>query len=395
MIKKRNSIAEVFAVSFMLGLTSFGGPTAHIGYFHSEYVNKRKWLDNEHYADLVALCQVLPGPASSQVGMGIGMQRAGVLGAIAAWLGFTLPSALVLTLAALYMSTINVTDAGWLHGLKIVAVVVVVQAIMNMSRQMASEKVTALLAAFSTGCVLMMPSPWTQVLAIGICGLLGLFFFRKEFVVGKENQAAMSSASIKLSYKPMTWLAIFFIGLIVLPIASNYFTNDYLSLFEKLYRTGGLVFGGGHVILPLMELELVPSGYITKDAFFAGYSLAQAVPGPLFTLASFVGTYSRGIIGGIVAILGIFMPAFLLVAGVMPYWIYIRENSRMRRALKGINASVVGIFIAALYNPLWTSAITGEKHFVMAMVLFIMLIVWKLPAWGLVALGAFGGYFFL
>ena len=384
-----NKVLEVLRVSTYLGLTSFGGPIAHLGYFHREYVERKKWIDEGRYADLVALCQFLPGPASSQIGIGIGKIRAGTLGAIAAWIGFTLPSALALALFALFLKDFDGGALGWIQGLKVVAVAIVAHSILSMGRKLANERSTASIAAVTIGITLFIPTAFTQVILILLSGLLGVYLFRD-----KTAGTVLTQPKEQKGSKAFLFLVLFFGLLAGLPLLVRTFPEIYLILVDSFYRSGSLVFGGGHVVLPLLELVLVPEGLISKESFLAGYGAAQAVPGPLFTFASYLGAQIAGIPGAVIALIAIFLPSFLLVLGVMPYWDRLRRNPTIQSALIGVNACVVGILAAALYDPLWTTAIHGAADFVLAMALFVLLVFWKTPSWAIVLLGAGAGWAF-
>ncbi|QQE72627.1 chromate transporter [Brevibacillus composti] len=381
------TLQEIFLISTKLGLTSFGGPIAHLGYFHEEYVRRRKWIDDASYADLVALCQFLPGPASSQVGIGIGVLRGGVWGGIAAWLGFTLPSALLLALFAYILHLGSFGDAGWIHGLKLVAVAVVAQAVLGMGQKLAVGKMRASIAVLTASVALLWPTAVTQVILILLAGLLGCVLWRDS------SQTAPANLHIPISRRfALGCLLLFFAFLLVLPWISRSSGVAWLQLFDSLYRAGSLVYGGGHVVLPLLEREFVPTGLLSSEDFLAGYGAAQAVPGPLFTFASYLGAMVGGPSGAIVATLAIFLPAFLLVIGCLPFWDVLRSHPRAQGALAGINAAVVGILLAALYNPIWTSTILSPADFAMAAILFALLVFWKLPPWVVVVIGATGGW---
>lgn len=382
----------VFLIFLRLGLTSFGGPVAHLGYFRDEFVSRRHWLSERSYADLVALCQFLPGPASSQVGIALGLSRSGYAGALAAWAGFTLPSALALILLALGIA--NYGDAlphGVLHGLKVVAVAVVAQAVWGMARSLCPDAPRITLMAAATCFVLLLPSAWSQIGVIAAAAIVGLWLFKPQ------PGAAHEPLPISVSRRAGTlWLALFLALLLGLPLLATLFPHQSLAMVDAFYRAGSLVFGGGHVVLPLLQAEVVPSGWVNHDAFLAGYGAAQAVPGPLFTFAAFLGAAMgpepSGWLGGVICLLAIFTPAFLLVAGALPFWEHLRRNSRTQAALAGVNAAVVGLLLAALYQPVWGSAIHGAEDFALALVALVALMFWKLPPWLVViASGAIGG----
>ncbi|WP_245809795.1 chromate efflux transporter [Cohnella massiliensis] len=388
---KRGKIAallEVLGVSAKLGLTSFGGPIAHLGYFHNEYVRRRKWMDERSYADLVALCQFLPGPASSQVGIGIGIVRAGLPGGIAAWLGFTLPSVVALTLFALLLQGFDVGGSGWIHGLKIVAVAIVAHAVLGMAQKLAPDRERAAIVAFAVVVTLLWPTVYGQLLAMIAAAGAGLRLYRDKKQEPGEGFPIAISRGVSV-----ICLVLFFGLLVALPLWRNATGGEsgWLAMTDVFYRSGSLVFGGGHVVLPLLEREVVPLGWIGKEDFMAGYGAAQAVPGPLFTFASYVGAATAGVAGAIVATLAIFLPAFLLVVGTLPFWNGLRNHPRAQGALAGVNAAVVGILLGALYDPLWTTAIWKPADFVLAVILFVMLACWKLPPWTVVLAGAAGG----
>ena len=384
------SVLEVLGVSTRLGLTSFGGPIAHLGYFREEYVVRRRWIDEPHYADLVALCQFLPGPASSQVGMALGITRAGLLGGIAAWLGFTLPSALALVAFAYGLRTIGFADAGWLHGLKVVAVAVVAQAVWGMARNLAADRERASLAILSAIAVLVSRSAAAQVLVIVVAGLLGWMF------LPAPGASATMAVRVPVGKKlAIGSLALFFGLLVGLPIVRQLAPGHALSVFDSFYRAGSLVFGGGHVVLPLLQAEVVPPGWVTNEEFIAGYGAAQAVPGPLFTFAAYLGAVMHetpnGWMGAGWALVAIFLPSFLLIVGGLPFWELLRWRASFQAALRGINAAVVGLLLAALYDPVWNSAIKGRADFSLAVIAFGLLMFWRVPPWLVVLLTAVGG----
>lgn len=385
--KKKSVWIEIVAASSKLGLTSFGGPTAHLGYFKNEYVDKRKWLDDKAYADIIALCQFLPGPASSQVGIAIGMLRGGMMGGLLSWLGFTLPSVLILALFAFLYQSMDLTDAGWIHGLKLVAVAVVLHAVIGMGKTLTPDKPRVTIAIATMIVTVLFPSAVGQILMIVVAGLLGFLLYRK--------QAVLPTAELPISIRKRTGaiaLALFFLLLFGLPVLRSIFQHGYIALFDTFYRAGSLVFGGGHVVLPLLEREVVPNGWISAEQFLAGYGVAQAVPGPLFTFASYIGGMIAGVGGVVVATVAIFLPSFLLIIGSLPFFNEIRKQPKLQAAFTGINAVVVGLLLAALYDPVWTSSVQTATHFSFAAVLYGLLAVWKYPPWVVVIIGAVGGY---
>ncbi|WP_010283838.1 chromate transporter [Bacillus timonensis] len=380
------NLLEILLVSTRLGLTSFGGPVAHLGYFHEEYIRRRKWMDEKTYADLVALCQFLPGPASSQVGIGIGVMRAGVLGGIVSFLGFTLPSVIALILFALILDGLDIGTAGWIHGLKLVAVAVVAHAILGMAQKLTPDLSRKALALFALVGTLLWQTAFTQVGVILIAAILGFVLYK--------NQADTKTTNLQfpISRKFATiCLSLFFGLLIILPILREVTSLEWVAMFDSFYRSGSLVFGGGHVVLPLLEREFVPTGWLSEEAFLAGYGAAQAVPGPLFTFAAYLGAVMNGWQGGLLATIAIFLPAFLLILGTLPFWDSLRRNPKIKGALMGVNAAVVGILISAFYHPIWTSTVFEPFDFAFAAVLFSMLVYWKLPPWIVVLTGAIGG----
>lgn len=377
----------VFLIFLRLGLTSFGGPIAHLGYFRDEFVVRRQWLSERSYADLVALCQFLPGPASSQVGIALGLSRSGYRGALAAWLGFTLPSAIALIFFALGIASYgDAMPAGVLHGLKVVAVAVVAQAVWGMARNLCPDAPRISIMAAATCFVLLVPSAWGQVSVIILAAIVGLLLFKPQ--QGEAHDPLPISVRRRVG---LFWLALFFALLLGLPLLTAVFPNQTLAMVDAFYRSGSLVFGGGHVVLPLLQAEVVPTDWVDNDAFLAGYGAAQAVPGPLFTFAAFLGASMNqaptGWLGGLICLLAIFAPSFLLVVGALPFWEHLRRNLRTQAAMLGINAAVVGLLLAALYQPVWTSAIHGPKDFGLALVALVALMFWKLPPW-LVVLGS-------
>ena len=398
MIHKRSAIfmiTEVFFIFLRLGLTSFGGPVAHIGYFRQEFVEKRKWFDSESYTDLVALCQFLPGPSSSQVGMAIGLMRAGAAGAVAAWLGFTLPSAIALIALGLGISVFDLTaHTGLLHGLKMVAAAVVAQAIWGMTKSHCADIKRALIGMLAAVAVLLIPSSLNQVAVILASAVVGILVF------STEQRNHLKHIHIHIPVKRSTGLillSLFGLLLLTLPIFASQTKSYPIDLFAKFFQTGSMVFGGGHVVLPLLQSQVVPIGWISNDTFLAGYGLTQAVPGPLFTFAAFIGAASNqspsGWMGGGLAVVAIFLPSFLMVIGIMPFWDKFRANTTIQKSMIGVNAAVVGILLAAFYNPIWMSAVLGPQDFALVVLFYLMLQLWKLPPWLVVIAGAGLGLF--
>jgi len=386
------SVSEVFLVFLRLGLTSFGGPVAHIGYFRQEFVARRAWVDERGFADLVALCQFLPGPASSQVGIAVGLLRAGLAGSLAAWLGFTAPSAIALTLFAYGAAALGeAAGAAPLHGLKIVAVAVVAQAVWNMARSLAPDRPRATLAVLAAGLALALPSTGGQLGAILLGALAG------SLLLGGPADETRSPLRVPIGKRTgAALLAAFFVLLIALPPIAAASGNHALALFDSFYRSGALVFGGGHVVLPLLQASVVPAGWIGNDAFLAGYGAAQAVPGPLFTFAAYLGAAMtpgpNGWEGALLCLAAIFLPSFLLVLGGLPFWDALRHQRIAQAALMGVNAAVVGLLLAALYRPVWTSAILAPTDFILALAAFLLLAFWKIPPWLVVILGALASW---
>ncbi|TWC70835.1 chromate transporter [Pseudomonas sp. SJZ103] len=384
---RRENPWSVFLIFLRLGLTSFGGPIAHLGYFREEFVTRRRWLSERSYADLVALCQFLPGPASSQVGIALGLSRAGYGGALAAWLGFTLPSAVVLILLALGIARHSTAiPSGALHGLKVVAVAVVAQAVWGMARNLCTDAPRVAVMLLAACMALLQTSAWGQVGVILVAGVAGLLLFKPT------SPAAHDALPVTISRRVGTmWLSLFVLLLAGLPIFAQLMPNPTLTVTDAFYRTGSLVFGGGHVVLPLLQAEVVPRQWVSNDVFLAGYGAAQAMPGPLFTFAAFLGASMAqapsGWIGGLLCLLAIFVPSFLLVMGALPFWEGLRRSPRTQAALAGVNAAVVGLLLAALYQPVWTSAIFTAQDFALALTGLVALMVWKLPPW-LVVVGS-------
>jgi len=382
----RASPFAVFLVFLRLGLTSFGGPVAHLGYFREEFVARRRWLDERSYADLVALCQFLPGPASSQVGLAIGLSRAGYVGALAAWAGFTLPSAILLVVFAYGVAALGSTpNSPWLHGLKVAAVAVVAQAVLGMMRSLAPDRERATLAVAASVIALAFPSAWGQVSAIAVGAIGGIALGRDVPPSGYVSlPLTVSRTAGALA------LVLFFALLVGLPLLAAQTTERGIDLVDAFYRAGSLVFGGGHVVLPLLQAEVVPRGWVSNDAFLAGYGAAQAVPGPLFTFAAYLGAVIGGPGTAALCLVAVFLPSFLLVIGALPFWNEIRSKAKAQAALQGVNAAVVGLLLAALYHPVWTAGITSAKDFALASVAFLLLYVWHTTPWLVVVLSAVG-----
>ena len=385
-VEPAGSPAEVFAAFLKLGLTSFGGPVAHLGYFRAEFVERRKWLSESSYADLVALCQFLPGPASSQVGIAIGLSRGGYLGALAAWTAFTLPSAILLVLFAYGLSAIGSGySGGWLHGLKVAAVAVVAMAILGMARTLTPDRERATLAIAAMIVAFAVPSAWGQTGAILLGAVVGLRFLP----AAPSNDPTELHLPVDRTTGAIA-LSIFVVLLVGLPLLASMTGNSSVRLFDTFYRVGSLVFGGGHLVLPLLKAEVVPL-WLNNDAFLAGYGAAQAVPGPLFTFAAYLGAEIGGWDVAVLCLVGIFLPSFLLVVGLLPFWDALRKKPGAQAALAGVNAAVVGILLAAFYDPVWTTAILTWSDVALAAAAFLLLYMWKTPPWLVVLLCAAGG----
>ncbi len=384
---------EVFWVFARLGLTSFGGPIAHLAYFRDAFVQRRRWLTDSAYADLVALCQFLPGPASSQVGMAIGLQRAGMRGLLAAWLAFTLPSAIVLTVFALGMGALgDLEGAGWLIGVKAAAVGIVAQAVMSMAKTLTPDAKRASIATAALIAVLLVPGAGIQVGVIVIGGIIGWLWLRDQTVPDDGGPPVRFGLSRRVGAVALIAFAAL---LVALPVLVALTGNETLRLADIFYRTGSLVFGGGHVVLPLLEAEMVPSGLVGHDEFLAGYGAAQIVPGPLFTFAAFLGASTTagptGILGASIVLVAIFLPAALLIIGVLPFWDQVRTAPRARRGLMGVNAAVVGLLAAALYDPVFTQGVSGPATLALAAAVFVAQTMWRVPVWAtVIAAGLLG-----
>jgi chromate transporter len=382
----------VFLIFLRLGLTSFGGPIAHLGYFRDEFVVRRQWISEQSYADLVALCQFLPGPTSSQVGMALGLSRSGYAGAMAAWLGFTLPSAALLILFASGITHYgDAMPEGVLSGLKIAAVAVVAQAVWGMARHLCPDILRIFLMLMAASFVLLAPTLWAQPAAIFFMAVAGAFLFKPTV----NTQQTTLAISVRRPAGLM-WLGLFVSLLVSLPLLAALFPSKALAMVDTFYRAGALVFGGGHVVLPLLQAEVVPAGWVNNESFLAGYGAAQAIPGPLFSFAAFLGAASSdtpsGWLGGIICLVAIFAPSFLLIAGVLPFWEQLRSNTRMQAALCGANAAVVGLLLAALYQPVWLSAIRSLADIALAATALAALMLWRLPSWLVVIACGLGGW---
>lgn len=390
-VSGRRRWGEILGAYLKLGFTSFGGPAAHLGYFRDEFVTRRRWLSEQAYADLVALCQFLPGPSSSQVSFALGMMRGGYLGGLIACLAFTLPAAMLLLFFA-YGAEIfgGPMGQGVLRGLKLMAVAVVAQAVWGMSRTLCPDRPRASIAVAAVLLVILLPSSWGQIAAILLGALAGFLWCR--------NLAGTTAGHLRVPVSPWTGgiaLAAFVFLLLVLPLLALVTDSQALRLFESFYRAGALVFGGGHVVLPLLQASVVEPGWVSADRFLAGYGMAQAIPGPLFTFAAYLGAVvepePRGLAGAAIALTGIFLPGMLLVLGVLPFWDRLRTRATARALMAGANAAVVGVLGAALYDPIWISAVRTPLDFALGLVVFVLLVVWKLPPWCAVIFTALAG----
>lgn len=381
------TIPQIFLAALRLGCTSFGGPVAHLAYFRRDYVERRRWIDEAHYADLVALCQFLPGPASSQTGFGLGYLWRGWAGGLAAWLGFTLPSATLMTAFALGAGKLSAfLGTGWLHGLKLAAVAVVAQAVLAMWRSLAPDGPRSALVLASATVLLALPVAWMQFVVLAASAAIGVALFCPAHVAGKPPA---SFAIARSSLRASALLLLLFLGLLVaLPAILRLTQNPPLALADKCYRAGALVFGGGHVVLPLLQREFVAPGGPTAEQFLAGYGAAQAVPGPLFTFAAFLGGTTNGLPGAAWATLWIFLPGLLLVAAALPFWQTLRTDPRAQAALRGANAAVVGLLLAALIHPIGAAAFTDWRSTALATGAFAALLMPRVPAWAVVLLCA-------
>jgi len=390
--RRSGALIEVLAAFAKLGLTCFGGPIAHIGYFRDEFVVRRRWLDEQAYADLVGLCQFLPGPASSQIGFSIGLMRAGYLGGLAAWFAFTLPSAILLILFAYGANELQgPVGAGLLHGLKLVAVAIVAQAVWGMARALAPDRERASIAAIAALIILFSSASVAQICAIALGGVAGLWLCHAAPASsGKGHMSIPVSRPVGL-----VCLVAFFLLLMGLPALVTWSHAQGVALFDAFYRSGALVFGGGHVVLPLLREATVTPGWVSDDVFLAGYGAAQAVPGPLFTFAAYLGAVMKplpnGVAGAVISLIAIFLPGILVLMGTLPFWEAFRRRERAQAIMRGVNAAVVGLLGAALYDPVWTTSVKRPGDFGIALVGFVLLTVWKAPPLIVVAVSALGG----
>jgi chromate transporter len=389
-------LAETIAVFLKLGCTSFGGPVAHLGYLHEEIVRRRGWVGEADYADLVALCNFLPGPASSQLVFALGLRHGGIAGAFAASLCFTLPSAILLILFAYGVAVLgDLHTAGGLHGLKLAAVAVVAQAVWSMGCKLCVDRARITLALGAAAAVLVMPSAVSQVAAIAAGAAAGWWLYRGEIAPGATPPTGMARQHLWAA----ATLVLFFVLLLALPTLAATTGHKSVAIFDSFYRAGSLVFGGGHVVLPLLRAEVVPPHWVSDDAFLAGYGAAQAVPGPLFTFAAYLGTVINGgpqaWLGGLWCLLAIFLPAWMLIGGTLPFWHLLRSKAWTQAALRGANAAVVGVLLAALYHPVWTQGITGARDVAAAFSTFALLEIWRVPPWLVVVLLAAAGQWVL
>ncbi|RZF27944.1 chromate efflux transporter [Paraburkholderia sp. UYCP14C] len=384
----------LFLLFLRLGMTSFGGPAAHLGYFRNEFVTRRQWIDEHTYSDIVALCQFLPGPGSSQVGIAIGRLRGGIMGAFAAWLGFTLPSVILLVCFAYgYGRLADTASSHLLHGLKLAALAVVAQAVWSMGRSLCPDKARATIAVLAAVLVVTLGATTGQIAAIVLAGICGAVFLHSV------TEVPPSPVGMPGTRSEAFVCLILFIGLLAgLPVAAALAHQYWLELFASFYRVGSLVFGGGHVVLPMLQAVVVPHGWVSANQFLAGYGAAQAIPGPLFTFAAFLGAVSQGRpngpVGAALATVAIFLPSFLLVGAALPLWGKLRSLRAMRRAMAAINAAVVGILLAALYNPVWTSAVHSAPDFCLAAFALLLLTWWRCPSWAVVLLTSVAAWFF-
>ncbi len=390
------SLGGIFWAFLVMGATAFGGPVAHFGYFRTEFVDRRKWIDERGYADLVSLCQFLPGPASSQTGIAIGMIQRGWLGGVAAWLGFTTPAAIIMIGLGFGLSFAETAAGqGVVHGLKLAAVAVVANALWGMARNACGDALRVSFAAIACVVILFAGAAWFQLLVIAAAAIAGSLILRDAPLDTSNATPASGNRSVGLLL-----LAVFLLLLLGLPILAESTQSGNLDAFTGFYRVGSLVFGGGHVVLPLLEAEVVPTGWTSTDAFLAGYGAAQAIPGPMFALTGYLGNiidpgngYLGGWTGGVLAIVAVFLPSFLLLGATLPYWDALRSRARIRSALSGVNAAVVGLLLAVLFTPVWTSSVRDSSDFATVVVAVVLLAFWRLPPWLVVMLAAVAGFF--
>ncbi|MAQ07813.1 MAG: hypothetical protein CMN50_08995 [SAR116 cluster bacterium] len=385
----------IFFEFLLLGLTSFGGPVAHIAYFRDNFVLKKKWFDEKTYLDIVSFSNFLPGPSSSQVGMCIGYLKNGILGSFFAWLGFTLPSAVIMILFAFGYSYFDeYISLGFLNGIKAVVIIIVLQAIIGMSRQHLNDLKKILIATFTAITLVLFDLYSYQFFLLSVAAVIGLVLF--------NDQQKIKPGKIEIHYSSIIFILVFLILFISLPILSNFYDIISIEISDKFFRTGSLVFGGGHIVLPLLKNEILNFNLIDEETFIFGYGLAQAIPGPLFTFSAFLGSSLNIEIGklasGILCLLMIFLPSFLLVLGVMPYWSFFRSLNYIRNCLIGVNACVVGLLIAAFYNPIIISSLNEKNDYILVLLGGVIIFFFKLPQWlSVLTLGIFGfilNYFF-
>ncbi len=389
--QQRSGFVGILLIYLRLGMTAFGGPVAHLGYLREEFVVRRRWLDEHEFADLLALCQFLPGPASSQLGFAIGYRHAGLAGGLAAWLGFTLPAAiLMMSFAAVLGVAGDLEQSGWISGLKAGAVAVVANAVWGMSGKLCVTRTTASMALGAAAVLILMPSSWVQLLVLAVGAVLGLLLIRTDDV------GAVRAAPVLDWRKPLIFLGLFGALLLALPLIAGSGNAGAVAYFDAFYRSGALVFGGGHVVLPLLQAEVVAPGWVGNDEFLAGYGAAQAIPGPLFSFAAFLGYLltdsPHGVTGGLLCLTAIFLPGMLLLLGVQPIWERLRGNLRARSAMAGTNAVVVGLLLAALYDPVFLDGIPDALALAIALGAFLLLQVWKKPAWLVILLCGVAGW---
>tara|TARA_R110002110_G_scaffold414147_3_gene643452 strand:- start:20862 stop:22073 length:1212 start_codon:yes stop_codon:yes gene_type:complete len=388
-------LGTIFWAFLVLGATAFGGPVAHFGYFRTEFVDRRGWVDARGFADLVSLCQFLPGPASSQTGIAIGMIQRGWPGGIAAWLGFTTPAAIIMIGLGFGLSfSETAAGQGIVHGLKLAAVAVVANALWGMAKNACGDAMRASFAAIACVIILFAVAAWFQLLVIAAAAIAGSLILRDAPLDTSDGPSSSGNRAVGLLL-----LIVFLLLLLGLPILAETMKSGNLDAFSGFYRVGSLVFGGGHVVLPLLEAEVVPTGWTSTDAFLAGYGAAQAIPGPMFALTGYLGNvidpgngYVGGWAGGVLAIVAVFLPSFLLLGATLPYWDALRSRDRVRAALSGVNAAVVGLLLAVLFTPVWTSSVRDASDFATVVVAAVLLAVWKLPPWLVVMLAAVAGF---